>query len=404
MKIFVHDYAGHPFQTALSRELAERGHEIVHAYFASDAGPKGRMKTSPEDPQSLRFLGVNPGQSYSKSNLIARRFGDIGYGRAVAKLIQLEQPDLVLSGNTPTEAQQHILRGCRASGARFVFWCQDFYSIALTRILPRKLPGVGHAVSAYYRALDRSQLQQSDHVVLVTDAFLDQTRAWGVPEAKTTVIPNWGAIDDIHVGNRDNPWAHGQGLGDRKVVLYSGTLALKHNPDLLLALARETTAQVVVVASGVGMDTLQEVKAQEDLPNLTLLPLQPFEDFSNVLASADVLVAVIERDAGEFSVPSKVYSYLCSGRPIVLAAPRDNLAAKVVNGAGAGTSVEPEDADGLVAAAKRYLDDADAAAQAGQAGRRYAEDNFRIKTIGDRFEAVIDKACSAPLKAVRTLK
>ena len=35
MRILVHDYAGHPFQVQLSRALAQRGHDVLHAYCAS---------------------------------------------------------------------------------------------------------------------------------------------------------------------------------------------------------------------------------------------------------------------------------------------------------------------------------------------------------------------------------
>ena len=35
MRIFVHDYAGHPFQIELSRSLAARGHLVEHTYCSS---------------------------------------------------------------------------------------------------------------------------------------------------------------------------------------------------------------------------------------------------------------------------------------------------------------------------------------------------------------------------------
>lgn len=62
--------------------------------------------------------------------------------------------------------------------------------------------------------------------------------------------------------------------------------------------------RVVVVAEGAGADAL---RATRELPsNLMILPLQPADELSAVLASADVLVAILERDAHAFSVPSKV--------------------------------------------------------------------------------------------------
>ena len=131
MKIFVHDYAGHPFQVDLSRELALRGHEVNHAYFHGDLGPKGKLAKSSLDPESLSFTGVKLARPYDKASFVQRRFDDVSYGKAVAELVQLGKPDIVISGNTPTEAQSAIVGACKKNGSAFVFWVQDFYSIAV---------------------------------------------------------------------------------------------------------------------------------------------------------------------------------------------------------------------------------------------------------------------------------
>lgn len=386
LNILIHDYAGHPFQVQLSRELASRGHRVTHAYFAADAGPKGTMKS--DDPL-LAFEPVGLGIDYSKQDFRKRRAGDIAYGAAVGQLIERLRPDVVISGNTPTEAQERLVAACRRVDTPFVYWCQDFYSIAASRLLAKKLPGLGHLVGAYYRFLERRQMRRAAHVVHITEAFCDQTDRWGIPRAKVSVIPNWGAIDEIPVLPRDTAWARAQGLHDGPRLIYSGTLALKHNPELLAGLAKavEGQAQVVLVSNGVGADTLAARAAE--LPALTCLPLQPFDVFPEVLASADVLLAVIEREAGEFSVPSKILSYLCAGRPIVLAAPKDNLAARIIRDTGAGMVVEPEDVAGFVAAARDLILNEGLRTEAGAAARRYAEANFLIQKVANRFISIV---------------
>ena len=82
-------------------------------------------------------------------------------------------------------------------------------------------------------------------------------------------------------------------------------------------------------------------------------------------------------------------SYLCAGRPLLAALPRDNLAARTVEGSGAGILVAPEDADGFVDGARRLLGDAGLQERLGAAARAYAERTFDIGTIADRFEEVI---------------
>jgi glycosyltransferase involved in cell wall biosynthesis len=176
---------------------------------------------------------------------------------------------------------------------------------------------------------------------------------------------------------------------------------MRHNPALLVELARmlgqQSRGELIVVSEGPGVEWLAEHGAAVKLANLRCLGFQPFEALPDVLASADVLVAILEPDAGVFCVPSKVLSYLCAGRPVLLAVPAENLAARIVVDCGAGLVVEPTDVAGFTAAARRLADDPLLRDQSGQAARRYAETHFDIGRITDRFESILGGgACGEP--------
>ncbi|MEJ0023480.1 MAG: glycosyltransferase family 4 protein [Alphaproteobacteria bacterium] len=401
--IFLHDYAGHPFQAELSRALAARGHRVIHAFFGGDQGPKGDLQRRPGDAETLSFLPLNLSAPYSKSDFITRRFQDLEYGRVAAAAIANSGADIVISGNTPTEAQDAVMRAARKSGAKFIFWCQDFYSIAVAKIASKKLPGVGPMIGAYYSALERRQMRGADGVVLITEDFAPLALSWGVARERLHVAPNWGALNQISVLPKDNAWSREHDLHDKTVFLYSGTIGLKHNPDLLASLAHalrdDPKVRVVVVASGVGVERLRSQKRDLGLDNLLLLGLQKFERLPETLATADVLTAVIERDAGTFSVPSKVLSYLCAGRPILLAAPKENLAAKNVTAIGAGAVVDPDDQNAWLAAAMSLVAAPELRTRMGAAGRAYAEDNFDLGRVADRFEAIFTAALNNDQRA-----
>jgi colanic acid biosynthesis glycosyl transferase WcaI len=200
------------------------------------------------------------------------------------------------------------------------------------------------------------------------------------------------------VGSKDNRWARKHGLADRPVLLYSGTLARKHRPGLLVDLARSVahaSAVMVVVTEGEGADELAQAKREaSDLDNLILLPYQRFEDLPDVLASADVLVVLLEPRAAQFSVPSKTLSYLCAGRPIVASMPKDNTAARIVaERAQCGLVVAPDDDDddeGFLRAAQQLLSDPVLRESLGRAGRKYAEEHFDSNAIGVRFVRELD--------------
>jgi glycosyltransferase involved in cell wall biosynthesis len=394
MKILVHDYAGHPFPTSLSRELARRGHDVLHAFFGGDKGPKGALRLCEGDGENLRFEPLSIFQKYDKGSFVRRRFADISYGKNVARLIEHEKPNLVISGNTPTEAQSFIVTACKTNKATFIYWVQDFYSVAVSSILKRKLGLIGAAVGMYYRSLERRQMRSSDGIVTITRAFEDLSIRWGGQKDKVTTIENWGLLDDIVPSKKDNPWSRKHGLAGSFNFLYSGTLGFKHNPMFLVELARRMKgrAQVVVVSGGVGVSVLERCKESDQLENLILLPLAPFEELTNVLGAADVAVAAIESEAGAFSVPSKVWSYLCAGRPVLLAAPPDNLASMVIKRERAGAVVDQDDLPGFLAAAERMLADPSARAEFGRNGRTYADLTFDIAAVTDRFLDVFSRA------------
>src|SRR6185437_10094739 len=124
---------------------------------------------------------------------------------------------------------------------------------------------------------------------------------------------------------------------------------LKHNPALLAQVAlhfqeeKRDDIAVVVATQGLGAEFLKKRVQERGIRNLIVLPWQPYERLAEVLASGDILTAIIEPDAGLFSVPSKILSCLCAGRPVVAAIPAENLAARTIKKARAGLVVEPND-------------------------------------------------------------
>ena len=143
---------------------------------------------------------------------------------------------------------------------------------------------------------------------------------------------------------QDGAWARKAGLDGSFVFLYTGTLALKHNPGLLADLAGRMQGRtvdgrpvrVVVQSQGPGADFLREQAAARGLEALVVRGFGPFSEIPAAMAAADVLVAVLEPDASAYSVPSKVLAYLCAGRPVLLAVPPGNLAARIVARESAG--------------------------------------------------------------------
>jgi len=396
MKVLVHDYAGHPFQIELSRSLARRGHDVLHLHSGSVITPQGGLTKTAGDADTFNVKALHMAETIKKDSLLARRNQEIEHGRLVCREIETFRPDVVISSNSPLDSQKLHQSTCDKLGIPMVFWLQDFMGLAMLTGLSKKLPVVGKLIANYYIGLETRLLKSSRAIVAISQDFKDQLLKLGLDSRQITVIENWSPLAEVPLRPKINAWSEGHELSTTFNFQYSGTLGLKHNPDLLLLLAKEfkdnPEVRVIVVSEGQGRKWLEEKVKSEGISNMRLYDFQPFSELPDMLGSADVVVAILTASAGAFSVPSKVMTYMCSGKPMLLAVPPQNLASRVVVENKTGLTCPPDGAEAFVENAKRLYRDADLRRDMGGNSRSYAEQNFDIEKITSRFEAVFEAA------------
>jgi colanic acid biosynthesis glycosyl transferase WcaI len=396
MRVLLHDYSGHPFQVQLARELARRGHQVRHLFSKAVQTPRGALERVPGDPAGFEVAPIDPGEALPKYSYLKRVLHERRYGGLLRQEMAAFRPDVVLLSNTPPDAMAAPAAWCRANRVPYLFWLQDIYAEAIARIVGGKFGPLAWPVIWHYRRLEAGLLRRAAAVIAITDDFKPLLTSWGVAADRITTIENWAPLDELPPRPKDNEFAREHGLTGKTVFLYSGTLGLKHNPALLSGLAERLKGRddcrVVVVSEGLGADFLAREKQAKALDNLLLLPFQPFARLPDVLGSADAVIAILEPDAGVFSVPSKVLTYHCAGRALLAAMPLENLAAKLIEREKTGLVVGPADQSAFLDAAQRLLDGPAGREQMGARGRAYAEKAFDIGAIGSRFEGLMHKA------------
>ncbi len=404
MRIVVCDYSGHPFQLELSRHLASRGHDVLHLHFTEFQTPKGALTRRAGDAATFTVEGVSLGREFAKDRFLRRRFQEIAIGRSMAARALRFEPNVVVGCNMPLDAQSELQRACVGAGIAFVFWVQDIYSDAIHHYLGAKLGRIGFALGRYYRRIEGRLLRASDAVIAISRKFGEPLEQWGVSPEKIAVIANWAPLSEVQPVGKDNDWARRHGLHDKIVVLYTGTLGLKHDPMLLLDLARageKHAVHVVVASQGTAANWLARQAHELSIGNLTLVPFQPIELYPELLGTGDVLVALIGEEASAFSVPSKILSYLAAGKPIVASIAEDNDAAEMIKEAGAGFVTAPNDTADFIDKVLTLTSDAAMADKMGQSGLRFANSHFDIGDITDRFESVFDAALARRRTRIR---
>ena len=257
--------------------------------------------------------------------------------------------------------------------------------------MKKKLSLLSFPVFYLFEHLEKKQLQQADNLIIISNDWIKKLSSWNVDKQKVHYIPNWGDIENIkYLEKKPKSFLNKNSLDtDKFRIIYTGTLALKHNPQIIINIAKENkNIDVLVIGAGSGF---QKLKNMDNLPsNIKILPLQPFKLMNEILNSADVLLGILSEDASKFSVPSKILNYLCAGKPIILSAPKDNLSATIINDSNSGKVFEPNDLNGISNFLKILINNDTIKKKYSLNAREYANKNFKIQNISMKFENLIN--------------
>lgn len=397
MRVHIQDFCGHPFQVQMARELAARGHDVLHTYATQYVTGRGNLDVTDDDPSNLRIEGVTAGVEMKKYSPVGRMRFELSYAKAMRKKVEAFPADVVVLCNEPLFAATVLRRRFARTEQRWMLWHQDVISSAMSDEMARKLPApAARPAQRLFERLEQRVVDSADAVVVIGEQFVAQYREWGLDADEVAVIHNWAPVDEIVPGDRDNTWAKRNLPPADFRLVYAGTLGRKHDPLLLLTLldavkAEGVDAQLVVVSTGVGADMIREAAAGR--PDVVQLDFQPNEELPSVLASGDVLVALLEPDASRFSVPSKVCSYLAAGRPVLALTPENNPCTPLV--VRSGGLVSYPDKTGVAKAGPWAADlaqEPDKARRIGVSARELAMAEFAINPIVDAFERMLHKA------------
>ena len=314
-----------------------------------------------------------------KGNLVARALGFIGLtGLATVAGLAARGPfDGVIAVSPPlTFGAAGWLLALRHR-CPLVFNVQDVFPDVAVEV---GAIGSPRAI-AFFRWLERATYRRADAVtVLSDDLAANVSRKVNVADGTgrrpvVRVVPNFVDTDSIRPADRMTRYRVEHGLGDRTVVMYAGNLGHSQSLDLVVAAAdchRDRHDLVYVVnGGGVRADDLRAAAAQRE--NLVVVDYQPADRVPEVLASADLHLVPLRAGLGESSVPSKTYSVLAAGRPLIASIDEDSEVARVVVEAGAGLAVPPDDVEALVEAVEVLVADPERRIRMGEAGRRWAE-------------------------------
>jgi colanic acid biosynthesis glycosyl transferase WcaI len=388
-----------PLFTMLSKGLVQRGHQVT-VITTVPHYPSGRVPVafrgkwiwrSFENGVKVIRIGL---PSVNRASLPQRLLQFICYqlGATFAGIGQ--QYDVVLSGNPALAvwlpfAYLAVLRRKPA-----IYSVHDVYpDVGVTLGIFRHKPVIKVVAS-----LERFCLTHAQVVRILSESFRPGLRNLGVMESKMTLVYDWVDTDLIRPLPKVNSFTQENNLSEKFVVLYAGNIGLSQGLEHLLTtagmLADQKDIQFVFVGDGAGREALQSQAHHQDLTNVQFISFQPREKLPEVLACADISIVILRRGIGSASLPSKTFSIMASGRPILVSVDEESETWKLVKRAEAGLCVPPEDPSILADALLTLKQDKTLRERLGNNGRIWAEQHHSPQYAAEQFEKLLYEAIS----------
>lgn len=389
--------------TSICEQWTARGHrvEIITSLpwyrdHAVAEGWKGRLVRTQQEPWG-RIRRWHPFPS-NKGRLVARAAGFAGFTAlaGIDAVAAAGRCDVVFAMSPPITLGAAGWAAAWRGRAPLVFNVQDVFPDAAVETGVVRSAQVAAAASR----LERWLYRRAAAVTVLSEGMAENVRAKlgsSVDPNKVMVIPNTADAGRINPADRLNSYRADLGLdgADCTVVMYAGNLGHSQPLELVVAAAQrfadQGRADVQFVVNGDGVARSTVAAAAERLDNLHLVGWQPPERVGEVLAAADLHLVLLRQGLGTTSVPSKVYSVLAAGRPVLASVDRGSEVEQLLADSGAGRAVDPDDPDVFCAALAEMVADRDGLVEMGRRGRAFAEQAGGPQEIADRYLELFDK-------------
>jgi colanic acid biosynthesis glycosyl transferase WcaI len=397
-----------PYNTALCEHLERSGHEVQmvtgFAYYpAWTKSAADRRKIFRTD--EIRGLPVHRCWQYvpKRTSALKRIAHEASFvASSFFRQVTLRAPDAYVVVSPP------LLLGAAAwllgklKRRPFVFHVQD--------LQPDAAAGLGMLKQgAFIRALywlESLAYRKAARVSGITPGMLEAFRRKGVPESKLVLFPNGVALPDQLLKPAPGAFRKRHGFdADEFLVLYSGNVGVKQGLDILIEAARHLSPKIRIVICGQGAqrDHLIEAIRHYELKNVTMLPLQPDQEYREMLVDADLCVITQQRGSGGFFFPSKLLTTLAWEKPVLTVADEESELVRALREGNFGMNVEPGRPEKLARALEDLRANPSRLAVYATAGRAYVA-QFEMERVLSEFTARLENLVAQRLaeKASKT--
>lgn len=275
----------------------------------------------------------------------------------------------------------------------FIFEVRDLWPESLAAV------GMGNPSSLLNRSLRsvaRFLYKRSQHIVVVTPAFKQYLiENWKVSPDKISVIENGVESQLFCPGGKNESLVSELGAQGKVVFSYIGTMGMAHGLETLVQAATElqrTNPDVLFLMVGEGSEKARVISdaRSRGLTNIRFVDQQPRERIPDLISLSDACLVLLKKtELFKTVIPTKMLEFMSCARAVILGV--DGQARKVMDQAGAGIYVEPENAVALVEAIRRLAANPILRETLGRNGRRHIVEHFSRQQTATAYISLLER-------------
>lgn len=275
----------------------------------------------------------------------------------------------------------------------FVFELRDLW--------PDSIIAVGamreNAMIRLLRKLEYFLYRKAARIVSVTNSFKKILVGNGIPQERIEVVPNGAELQTYQPGERPQGLAERLGLQGKFVAAYVGTVGMAHGLEALLTAAERlrerNEIRFIVVGTGAERENLMAEASRRSISNVLFVGAVSKAEVRDFWKLCDVaLVLLKDHPLFNHVLPSKMFEAMSTGRAIILGVRGESRA--LLESAGAGVAIEPEDADALARAISDLAGDPSRCRNMGNSGRRFVETHYNRDLLALKMLEVLQGMAS----------
>lgn len=224
---------------------------------------------------------------------------------------------------------------------KFVFVAYDIYpevAYASDSVKP------GGSIDRVMKWINHRLYKNASCVVALTDEmkqFLLERRP-ELSDDRIITIANW-AHEKEHSADEDAYRRFGY-LNNQFIVSYFGNMGICQDMNTLMEAARGLKdcpdIKFLIIGHGNKKEAIRKMIKEENLQNVQLLDFLVGTEFEQAVSISSCCVVSLEKGLKGTCAPSKYYSYLQGGKPILAVVEKGSYLAEEVNGKKIGQAVE----------------------------------------------------------------